>query len=158
MIAGTGTIATAMKGARRARAAGWGAAFGDGGCGYDIGYRAMCIAARKIDGRIRSDVDDRRRGLVREVMKAVGVSTGDELLSWAYRDTAAQTNTGDDRNRENDGAEKTMTGRWDRIASLAPAVMAAAADGDDDAKRILSESAMELAGSVEAAVRAYFML
>ena len=145
LIAGTGTIAVAMESSasrRRARVAGWGAAFGDGGCGYDIGYKALCVVARILDGRIKRNADE--RGLVTAVMRAVGVSTPDELLAWAYRPI-----------HEGDGdAEKTVNGRWDRVAALAPVVLAAAESGDTDAERILSESVTELAESVEAVVRA----
>ena len=33
------------------RASGWGPAFLDGGCGYDIGQRALAAVARASDGR-----------------------------------------------------------------------------------------------------------
>ncbi len=33
------------------RASGWGPAFLDGGCGYDIGQRALAAVARAADGR-----------------------------------------------------------------------------------------------------------
>ena len=157
LIAGTGTIAVAYKsflpGERktmRVRAAGWGPAFGDGGSGFDIGYRALCFIARMQDGRtcgggdrnsIANDTYDNQNNandrsnnsysfLLRDrVMNEVGAKTSEELLRWAYQEEGSS---------------------WARVATLARVVIACAEDGDMEALSIIERAADELASSVVA--------
>jgi len=140
LIAGTGTIAYAfyvdeLQQRRSARVSGWGAMFGDGGCGYDIGQKGLSTVARMLDGRL-----DNRGSLPSAILGAVDAETPEELLSWAY--TEVQGDNCDFR-----------PGRWDRVASLARVVIECAESGDADAIRLIDEAALELSGSVDTVVR-----
>ena len=132
LIAGTGTIAYAFyvdeaRRRRSARVSGWGAMFGDGGCGYDIGQKGLRTVARMLDGRLEN------RGLLPPaVLRAVGAEDAEGLLSWAYSDAGAGG----------------RAGGWDRVASLARTVIECAQAGDADALGLVDDAAAELSRSV----------
>jgi N-acetylglucosamine kinase-like BadF-type ATPase len=111
---------------RGCRVGGWGELFGDEGSGYWIGLRALNAFSRMSDGRLpRTPLYDRIRAVT-------GVE--DDL----------------------DVVDLVLT-RWDRsrgrIASLAPTVTAAAADGDPAAAEILQGAVEHLAELVDATRR-----
>jgi len=125
LLAGTGSIAVGVDSAgRRVRAGGWGHILGDEGSGYDIARRALNAATRSIDGRTPSN-------LLRErLVAAAGVASFEDLANRIY------------------------LGGWTpgQVAALAPAVMAAADDGEAVALEILMVAAHELALAVRVVV------
>ena len=185
LIAGTGTIAVAYKSFTNVdsqtlsvRAAGWGPAFGDGGSGFDIGYRSMCAVARMHDGRIpfASSSGDTQ-------------VDGHAVLDDVTTTTTTTTTTTDDKNNnialissnpDNGDAKSSLStnllperimrkvgaksaeellqwayqegGSWARVASLAPVVIDCAQDGDKHALMIIEEAVEELSGSIVAVV------
>lgn len=121
VIAGTGSIAWARDGrGRTARTGGWGVLLGDEGSGYAIGLAALRAVARAHDGR------SFRTTLTGAVLAHAGVRAPEELIGWA-----AAASKGE-------------------VGSLAPAVFAAAAEGDEPARALLRQAATELADHVRA--------
>ncbi len=121
LISGTGSIAYGRtEDSRWARAGGWGALLGDEGSGYAIGLAALRAAARAHDGRGPAT------GLLDAALAHAGVSAAEGLIAWAERAAKAE------------------------IAALAPAVFAAADEGDEVAGAIVARAAQELARHVEA--------
>lgn len=121
LVAGTGMIALGACDGRTVRAGGWGPLFRDGGCGYDISQRAIVAAAKAADGR------GPPTQLVSAIPQSLNVSGMRNVMRWLYEDAS-----------------------WSRVASLAPVVVACAANGDAEACRILSEGAAELTQAVQA--------
>jgi N-acetylglucosamine kinase-like BadF-type ATPase len=104
------------------RAAGWGPEFRDAGCGHDIGQRGLAAAAASIDGR------GPRSTLEVALPRACGVDSMLLAMQWAYKEPRS----------------------WSRIASLAPAVIQCAVDGDAVAHQLLQDCSAELVKSVTA--------
>lgn len=125
LIAGTGSIAWARD-ERGAvhRVGGWGHQLGDEGSGYAIGLRALRALTRAEDGR--GAPTDMRATL----LDGCGVSSVEELVAWVGRASKAA------------------------VAALAPLVIEAADDGDEEAAAIVHDSVRELRAHVEAALRA----
>ncbi|XP_008796778.1 N-acetyl-D-glucosamine kinase-like [Phoenix dactylifera] len=125
LIAGTGTIAYGFtEDGREARAAGAGPVLGDWGSGYGIAAQALTAVVRAHDGRGPQTL------LTHNILNELGLSSPDELIGWTYTDSS-----------------------WARIARLVPVVVSSAEAGDEVANKILHDSVLELAASVEAVVR-----
>lgn len=130
LIAGTGSIAHAVRAdGSSARAAGCGPAFLDGGCGYDIGQKSLCAAAKAGDGR------GPFTRLLHLLCQVAGVDGLAELVRWVYAEPG-----------------------WARVASLAPAVVQCAVCGDSVAQQILQEGVADLVNMTQAAVKQLRML
>lgn len=123
VVGGTGSMTYGERRDRGLRVGGWGELFGDEGSGHWIGIEALSAFTRMSDGRLP-------RTLLYERMRALTAVDADMdiidlvLVRW-------------NRSRS-------------RIASLAPLVVAAAADGDDAADAILSGAARHLADLADA--------
>lgn len=121
LISGTGSICMTRDQSRIrsriVRSGGWGHLVGDEGSGYEMGRRAIIAALRAHDGR------DSSTTLSAEIMRMLGVRSMDALVHRLYNEPIGK----------------------DRIAALCPAVFKAAKNGDRAAKRIISESGVELA-------------
>lgn len=112
---GTGSIAMARaKDGTVRRAGGWGWQMGDEGSGYAIGRAALAAVSRSADGR------DEPTALRTLVLAAARATTFDDLVRWARTATPGE------------------------VASLAPAVIEAAARGDAPADAILLTAAADL--------------
>jgi N-acetylglucosamine kinase-like BadF-type ATPase len=126
LIAGTGSIAYGRdRHERAARAGGWGHVLGDEGSGYWIGRRALASVMREGDGRGPSTV------LTARVLAHFGVQRPSDLVHLVYYGGVTLPS----------------------IASVAPAVQAARAEGDEVAIRILDEAADELSLAAASVVR-----
>lgn len=126
VIAGTGSIAVGYGAeGRTARAGGWGHLLGDEGSGFDLVRRALNAATRALDGRGPAT------SLVERLPQAAGMSSMDALADRLYLESWSP----------------------DRVAALAPAVLAAADEGDGIARKIVDECAEELALAAESVIR-----
>ncbi|KAM6551885.1 hypothetical protein CsatB_001693 [Cannabis sativa] len=124
LVAGTGSIAYGFsEDGKEARAAGGGPILGDWGSGYGIAAQALTAVIRANDGRGSQTM------LTSRILKALGLSSPDELIGWTYEDRS-----------------------WARIAALVPEVVSCAEAGDQIAHNILTEAVKELALSVKAVV------
>ncbi|KAF5472142.1 hypothetical protein F2P56_008882 [Juglans regia] len=122
LIAGTGCISYGVsKDGREARAAGAGPVLGDWGSGYGIAAQALTAVVKAHDGRGQQTM------LTDSILKALGLSSPDELIGWTYADPS-----------------------WARIAALVPEVVSCAEGGDQIANKILVEAVQELAVCVKA--------
>jgi N-acetylglucosamine kinase len=125
IIAGTGSISVGFDAAgRRARAGGWGHLLGDEGSGYDIARRGLNAATRAYDRRGPATL------LVERLVQASGAATLEDLANRIYLD---DWNVG-------------------QVAALAPAVLAAADEGDALAEEIVTHAGRELALAARAVV------
>jgi N-acetylglucosamine kinase-like BadF-type ATPase len=125
LIAGTGSVAYAENGDRRALVGGHGYLLGDEGSAFAIGLAAVRLYARVLDGRA---LPDETTDLVGRALKAANRA---ELHAAVY----AQ--------RPDPGA----------IAALAPTIVAFAGKGNRAATKIVQDAAKELADLARAAVR-----
>jgi N-acetylglucosamine kinase-like BadF-type ATPase len=131
VIAGTGSIAVGRApDARTARAGGWGYLFGDEGSAYAVAVAALRRVARRADGREapRTDPDP----LTVHLCRALDIPGPGHLVSALYA-------PGFDRSR---------------VAALAPAVVAAAAEDAALVREILGPAGSGLAVMVRAAAQA----
>jgi N-acetylglucosamine kinase-like BadF-type ATPase len=125
VVAGTGSITYGEHNGRGLRVGGWGELFDDEGSAYWIAIRGLSTFARMSDGRLPSG----------------------PLLSrmTAHLELAAELDLVD-----------VVLNRWQgdraKIASLAPVVTAAAADGDTVCQDILGEAGKALADLVTATI------
>jgi N-acetylglucosamine kinase len=125
VISGTGSIAMGFDAdGRRARAGGWGHLLGDEGSGYDIARRGLSAATRASDGRAPATI------LIERLMSAAGAASLEDLANRIYLE------------------------RWTvgQVAALAPAVLAAADEGDAAALEIVKGAASELAAAARAVI------
>ncbi|MHC5002807.1 MAG: N-acetylglucosamine kinase [Planctomycetota bacterium] len=121
LVAGTGSMAWGRgHDGRDDRVGGWGRLLGDEGSAYDLASSALRCAARAADGR------GPRTTLLQRLMERLGCARPRDLV-----DAVASAAT-DPR----------------RLAALAPLVLAAAEDGDDEARRLVTAAAEELATMV----------
>lgn len=117
LIAGTGSIAVGRSAAGEVgRVGGWGHLLGDEGSGYDIGRRALMAAARAADGRGAPTL------LLPRILSAWRLADALDVIGRVYQ-------------REDKGS----------IAQLAPLALQTAWEGDDVARRIVSDAVEELA-------------
>jgi N-acetylglucosamine kinase-like BadF-type ATPase len=115
LAAGTGSIGYARdRKGALHRAGGYGWQMGDEGGGYWLGRRALQAVGKAQDGR--SDPST----LLARVLSTLGLPTFDEVVRWAAVATPAQ------------------------VATLAPALLHAAADGDRAAIAAVRDAAVEL--------------
>jgi N-acetylglucosamine kinase-like BadF-type ATPase len=122
LIAGTGSIAWARDDeGRTLRVGGWGAQLGDEGSGYAIGLAGLRAVMRSLDGREPATT------LSVLLPDACGVTEAEALVGWI---------------------ESAGKGE---VASLAPRIAAAAAEGDQVARSIVNHAVTELVAHVRAA-------
>ncbi|KAG5235960.1 N-acetyl-D-glucosamine kinase [Salix suchowensis] len=125
LIAGTGCISYGFaEDGREARASGAGPVLGDWGSGYGIAAKALTAVIRAHDGRGPQTM------LTNKILKALSLSSPDELIGWTYADPS-----------------------WARIAALVPEVVSCAEACDQVATKILVDAAQDLALSVKAVVK-----
>jgi N-acetylglucosamine kinase-like BadF-type ATPase len=116
VTAGTGSVAVARDPfGRLHRAGGYGWQMGDEGSGYAVSRAGLGAVSRAADGRSPKTV------LTRLLLEATRCETLDQLIRWAAKASPAE------------------------IASLAPAILAGASEGDTVAQGILDYAARELA-------------
>jgi len=120
LVAGTGSVAIARADGGPVRVGGHGWQMGDEGGGYWIGREALAAVGRSADGRTEPT------SLTERLLKAGAAPTARDLAAWAAVATPRE------------------------VASLAPAVAAAARSGDDAAIRILERATAELESLVRA--------
>lgn len=144
VIAGTGSIAVARApDGRTSRAGGWGHLIGDEGSAYAVALAGLRLVARRVDGRealrvLKAkdlDRDIRPVGggpLADRLCRALGVADPREIVSVLYAGDYDRT----------------------RIAGLAPAVVAAAADDPEVLGWVLEPAGYELGQAALAAARA----
>lgn len=124
VVAGTGSIAWARRAdASTVRVGGWGRILGDEGSGYDIALSGLRAIARAADGRSEPTA------LTDALLAAVPLTDPHELIAWTAAATKAQ------------------------IASLAPAVLDCAAQGDPAATAIRDAAVSALAHMAATAAR-----
>lgn len=125
IISGTGSIAVGFnREGKQARSSGWGYLFGDEGSAYDIAVMGLRAAARAHDGRIPPSV------LTERLLDALDVDSMENMASLFYLK------------------------EWDvpAIASLAPVITQAAADGDAAAVEVVRRAGQELALAAKAVI------
>ncbi len=130
VIAGTGSVAVGFAAdGRTARTGGWGHVLGDEGSGYDLARRGLNAASRAVDGRGPATI------LSLRLPQAAGVATVEAVADRVYLEgwTAPQ------------------------VATLAPAVLAAAEEGDEVAGEIVRAAGHELALAAVSVIRALGM-
>ena len=125
VIAGTGSIAVGRsRDGRTARSGGWGYLFGDEGSAYAVALAGLRTLARRVDGRDESPTG----ALGDRLCEALGIGGAGELVSAVYREAFDRA----------------------KLASLAPAVVAAGAVDADVISEILEPAGRELAQMVAA--------
>ena len=111
LIAGTGSVAVACDGSEGVRVGGWGALFDDRASGFGIARDGLACAAAAAD-RGKSCV------LQGYLQRCAGVGSMSDLLQWVYEDPTPA-----------------------HVASLAPAILRAADEGDAAALSIVIAAA-----------------
>lgn len=125
LIAGTGSIAYGInRQGQVIRAGGWGHLASDEGGGYAIGRQALVRSIRAAEGRDKTTI------LMELLMNTLGVKNWDEMIG--VINAAAMSKA--------------------KVASLAPAVAAAAARGDQVAAEILLQAGDELTALVASVI------
>lgn len=128
LIAGTGSIAFGRSPAGTfGRCGGWGPVIGDEGSGGWIGRRALSVVTAASDGR------EPDTALTGAILTAAQVNDVQELIAWAAQATPAT------------------------LATLAPAVMSVADQGDLRANSLLSMAGEELVLHVRTLARQLFV-
>lgn len=130
LIAGTGSIAYAENGERRARVGGLGYLAGDEGSAFAIGLAAVRLYGRVLDGRARPD---ETTGLVAEALQAADRAAYLAALYDAPPAPAA-------------------------IAALAPGILALAGTGNRASAKIVQQAGLDLGDLVKSAARAADLL
>src|SRR5664279_3831698 len=108
-----------------ARAGGYGPVIGDEGSGYAIARRGLSAVVREIDGR------GPKTAIKERLFATEDVRSITDLLEHVYHSESGAAD----------------------VAAYYPVVLAAAKDGDAEARRILEEAALELALDVVTVVR-----
>jgi N-acetylglucosamine kinase-like BadF-type ATPase len=127
LVAGTGSIAYGQWAERSERAGGWGELFSDEGSAYWLARGALNLFSRMSDGRIP-------KGMLYQLVRQRFGLQGDLDLCAAIYGPPALTRS--------------------ELASLAPLVAKAAANGDLAARQLFEKAAVELAALVHAVRRA----
>jgi N-acetylglucosamine kinase-like BadF-type ATPase len=125
LIAGTGSVAYAENGERRARVGGFGYLAGDEGSAFAIGLAAAKLLARAFDGRARAD---ETTGLVERVLAC---NDRDGLIAALY--------------------ERPLD--VPKIAAMAPSIIGFAGKGNGASTKIVQAAAHELGDLVRAAAQ-----
>jgi N-acetylglucosamine kinase-like BadF-type ATPase len=126
LIAGTGSVAYAENGERRALVGGFGYVLGDEGSAFRIGLAAVELLARAYDGRGRAD---ETTALAERVL---GCGDREGLVAAVY------------------GAPLEVA----RIAGMAPSIVAFAGKGNRASTKIVQKAALDLGDLVRAAAKA----
>ena len=126
LIGGTGSIAYAENGERRARVGGLGYLAGDEGSAFAIGMAAVRLYGRVLDGRARGDETTDL------VARALGAPDRDAYISALY-----------------DAPLVPAT-----IAALAPAIIAFAGKGNRVATKLVQQAGTDLGDLIKAAAKA----
>ena len=116
LVAGTGSVAYAEHGERRARVGGFGYLAGDEGSAFAIGFAAIKLLARVYDGRAHAD---ETTALVERVLEC---SDRDELIGVLYERPFAVP----------------------KIAGMAPSIVAFAGKGNRASTKIVQAAAQDL--------------
>jgi N-acetylglucosamine kinase-like BadF-type ATPase len=116
VIAGTGSVAYAENGERRARVGGFGYLAGDEGSAFAIGFAALKLLARVYDGRARAD----ETSALAE--RTLGCKDRDSLIATVY--------------------ERPLD--VPKIAAMAPSIVAFAGKGNRASTRIVQTAAQDL--------------
>ncbi|HYZ16940.1 MAG TPA: BadF/BadG/BcrA/BcrD ATPase family protein [Candidatus Acidoferrum sp.] len=130
VIAGTGSVAYAENGTRTHRAGGLGYLAGDEGSAFWIGMQAVRLYGRVLDGRARRDETTDL------VARALDAPNRDAYLSALY-----------------DGEM-----RPEKIAALAPSIVAFAGKGNVASTKIVQQAALELGELLKSTLRAVDLL
>ncbi len=125
VIAGTGSVAYAENGERRARIGGFGYLVGDEGSAFGIGLAAVKLLARVYDGRARADETTAL------AERTLGCNDRDGLIAMVY--------------------ERPLD--VPKIAALAPSVIAFAGKGNRASTKIVQSAAQELGDLVRLAAQ-----
>lgn len=125
LIAGTGSVAYAENGDKRARVGGLGSVAGDEGSAYAIGMAAVRLYGRVLDGRIP---EDETTALVARTLEA---PDRDAYLDAMY--------------------DRSFTPS--SIAALAPPIIAFAGNGNRNATKIVQQASLELGDLVKSAAK-----
>jgi len=123
VIAGTGSVAYAENGERRARVGGFGYLAGDEGSAFALGFAALKVLARVYDGRAHADETSAL------VERALGCSDRDGLIATVY--------------------ERPLD--VPKIAALAPSIVAFAGKGNRASTKIVQSAAEDLGDLVRVA-------
>eukprot|EP01100_Stratorugosa_tubuloviscum_P012513 TRINITY_DN596_c0_g1_i1.p2 TRINITY_DN596_c0_g1~~TRINITY_DN596_c0_g1_i1.p2 ORF type:complete len:315 (-),score=144.67 TRINITY_DN596_c0_g1_i1:63-1007(-) len=124
VISGTGTISLGFNHQQQTcRASGWGGLLGDEGSGYAIAAQALKAIVNQEDGI------GPKTSMTEKMFEAIGITNAQDLIPWAYKDTA-----------------------WNRFAALFPVVETCAKEGDIIANQILDDAANGLFNSICAVV------
>lgn len=126
LIGGTGSIAYAENGDRRAHVGGLGYLVGDEGSGFAIGMAGVRLYGRVLDGRAPRDET------AELVARALDAPDRNAYLAALYDAPLVPA----------------------RIAALAPAIIALAGNGDRVATKIVQQAATDLGDLIRAAARA----
>jgi N-acetylmuramic acid 6-phosphate etherase len=126
--AGSGSSVTGRRGDRIERAGGWGHILGDAGGGYFLSIQALRLILRE------HDLNHGAMQFTTKILRALSLNNLDELVRWV------QT------------ADKM------EIATLAPVVFEAAAEGDERMVEIIEEGARVLCDYTEAVASRLHML
>jgi glucosamine kinase len=121
LIAGTGSIAYGRAGyGRQGRAGGWGHLIGDEGSGYAIGLEGLQLMAQAMDGR------GPQTTLPDRIFRHLRLGAMDDVVTWV-----ASASKGE-------------------VAALAPVVVAAAAEGDTVAGKVVDRAVQALERHIRA--------
>jgi N-acetylmuramic acid 6-phosphate etherase len=126
--AGSGSSVTGRRGDRIERAGGWGHILGDSGGGYSLSMQALRLILREHDLQ-RAEMD-----FAAKILQALSLNNFDELVRWVQ------------------AADKMD------IATLAPVVFEAAADGDARMMEIIEEGARVLCEYTDAVAERLHLL
>jgi N-acetylglucosamine kinase-like BadF-type ATPase len=130
LIAGTGSIAYAENGERRARVGGLGYLAGDEGSAFAIGLAAVRLYGRVLDGRVRADETTDL------VARTLGAPDRESYLAALYGAPPAPAT----------------------IAALAPSILAFAGKGNRASAKIVQQAGLDLGDLIKSAARAADLL
>lgn len=126
VLAGTGSIIYGSDGqGKLVRIGGWGHRLGEEGSAFDLGHQALVAIVRSMDGR------EPAPGFCQRLFSSLKVNDVAGLKDWVYEPTRTASD----------------------IAALAPAVLAAAAEGEQTALQIVRRAVAELMLAVRTAHR-----
>jgi len=119
VISGTGHIVVGFHQGKSCRCAGWGPMLGDQGSGFDIAMMGLRAVTRAHD-------DNSKTLLTDLILGGLGITTANELIPWAYKDT-----------------------EWSKFAALSKFVFEAASKGDQKAIQIVQTAAASLFDNIK---------
>jgi N-acetylglucosamine kinase-like BadF-type ATPase len=128
VVAGTGSIALALKDEKVLRCGGWGYSIGDEASAYWIGKKALALFSKQSDGRLD------KAPLYEIFKKELGLKTDFEIVSYV---------------------NEKLKGDRGEIAKLAKLCSDAAKSGDEGAIAIFNEAAIELSQMIRTLAKNY---